>query len=435
MIVRKIHRFIEQEQLFGLKDNVLVGLSGGADSVALLRVLLHLGYKVEAAHCNFHLRGAESDRDAGFVQTLCREQNVLLHTIDFETRRYAADRAISVEMAARELRYSWFEQLSAERGLQKIAVAHHRDDSIETLLLNLIRGTGIAGLKGIRPLHGKIARPLLCVGREEVLSYLGSVGQDYVTDSSNLSEEFTRNKIRLSVLPLLETINPSVRKSLMQTATRLSETEAVYRSAIEQAIPRVFVPDEKEESSGMCGGSFLIQALLREPSPEALLYEILSPYGFVPSQIQDLFRALRGEPGRLFRAGEWVLLKDRDKVLLYSGQVQADLPEFSLQERPYDASFVLPKDPSVACIDAEKVKHPLLLRTPRKGDWFVPLGMKGRKLVSDYLTDRKKSLREKEQQLVLADGEQIVWLAGERLDNRYRVTADTKRLFLIRIKD
>ena len=198
-----IQKYIEEKQLFTLHDKVLVALSGGADSVALLRVLLVLGYHCEAAHCNFHLRGEESDRDERFVNELCKGLGVTLHVTHFDTVAYASRHHVSIEMAAREMRYDWFEQLRKERGMAVIAVAHHRDDSVETFLLNLVRGTGIQGLKGIAPKNGAIVRPLLDVGRTDILAFLASIGQDYVMDSTNQRDEFTRNKLRLNVLPLL----------------------------------------------------------------------------------------------------------------------------------------------------------------------------------------------------------------------------------------
>ncbi len=433
MIIEVIRRFIEQEQLLDWKKKVLVALSGGADSVALLRILLHLGYDIEAAHCNFHLRGEESDRDEAFVKSLCQKLSVPLQKNDFDTQTYALRNKLSIEMAARELRYEWFGHIVSQVGAQAVAVAHHRDDSVETMLLNLIRGTGIAGLHGISPRNGLIVRPLLCVGRHEVLDYLEGIDQEYVTDSSNRDEQFLRNKIRHSLLPLMEEMNPNIRKGLMQTAINLSEVETVYRTAVEQSRTRVFIP-EILGNTGLCEGCVRIEALLKEPSPKALLHEILSPYGFTVSQEEDLYRSLCGESGKKFTSGGWTLLKDREKLLLYKKSEKEEIPCFDIEERQCTSDIVWPRDPSVACIDADKVEQPLLLRRLQKGDWFIPLGMRGRKLISDFLTDRKKSVRDKESQLVLVDGDKIVWVVGERLDQRYRITELTKRIWIIRIK-
>ncbi len=435
MVANKTALFIRQEQLFGLQDKIIVALSGGADSVALLRILLDIGYKVEAAHCNFHLRQDESDLDESFVYHICREQGVLLHTTHFDTRNYAASCQLSIEMAARELRYQWFEELRIQRKAQAIAVGHHQDDSIETVLLNLIRGTGISGLKGIRPKNGFVVRPLLCVNRKEITDYLDRIGQEYRTDSSNLSEEFTRNKIRLSLLPLLEEINPAIRRSLLHTTSHLAEAEAVYQHAISQAKKRVFIPGETptEEVKLPCG-TISIEALLQEPSPESLLHEILTPYGFTPSQTGDVYYTLKGEPGKIFTAKEWTLLKDRDTLFLYPTDTPAPLPLLCIKKLARTKGFQVPRDPNIACIDAGKVKHVLSLRTWKEGDCFIPFGMKGRKLVSDFLTDRKKSRHEKKNQLIVTDGEQIVWVVGERIDDRYRITNDTEHLILVYIE-
>ena len=218
MFKNKINRYITEKGLFGLTDKVLVALSGGADSVALLRVLLQLGYRCEAAHCNFHLRGEESDRDEAFVVRLCETLRVPLHKVDFQTKEYAAGKGISIEMAARELRYAWFESLLPVCGARVIAVAHHRDDSVETLLLNLIRGTGINGLKGIAAKNVHIVRPLLEESRESIEVYLNAIGQVYVTDSTNLQDEYMRNKIRLNILPIMREMNPSVGECIFETS-------------------------------------------------------------------------------------------------------------------------------------------------------------------------------------------------------------------------
>lgn len=243
MIEQQVIRYIEKEQLFSQNSKILVALSGGADSVALLRILHSLAYDCEAAHCNFHLRGKESDRDEMFVHRLCQQYNIPLHTVDFNTTRYAEEKRISIEMAARELRYEWFEKKRMECHADKIAVAHHQDDSIETMLLNLIRGTGITGLLGIRPINGYIVRPLLCVSREEIICYLQSIGQEYVTDSTNLEDEYTRNKIRLHLLPLMQEINPAIKNSLTTTSNHLNEVATLYNKGISEAKNRVITPE------------------------------------------------------------------------------------------------------------------------------------------------------------------------------------------------
>lgn len=403
------------------QDKILVALSGGADSVALLRILLALGYRCEAAHCNFRLRAEESDRDEGFVRRLCREFRIPLHVTRFDTAEEAGRLHISIEMAARQLRYRWFEDIRQECGASAIAVAHHKDDSAETVLLNVIRGTGINGLCGIRPRNGYVVRPLLCLCRREIVACLQELGQDFVTDSTNLEDDYTRNKIRLNILPLMEEINPSVKESIVQMASRLADVGLWYRHAITEGKMRVMVPQ-----------GIRIDALLKEPAPDTLLFEILSPLGFNATQIQDIGHSLGGQPGKCFYAGEWKLVKDREMLLLEKAgdPVPPSLEVMDPVERT--PLFTIPRDKSVACLDSDKLRAPLSLRLWRHGDTFVPFGMKGRKKVSDYLTDRKYSLLQKEHQWVLLCGDDIVWLVGERIDNRFRVDDNTRRVTVIR---
>lgn len=427
-----INKYIEEKALFGLQDKVLVALSGGADSVALLRVLLTLGYTCEAAHCNFHLRGSESDRDEKFVRELCNVLGVKLHVIHFDTKTYAVTHHISIEMAARELRYAWFEQLRCEINAEVIAVAHHRDDSVETFLLNLIRGAGINGLKGIAARNGNIVRPMLEVNRKDILDYLHYLKQGYVTDSTNLENEYMRNKIRLNVLPLLSEINPSVSDNIAETAERLANVSTIYNKEIDTARKRVL----SEDNSSL--KRIHIEHLLTEMSPASLLFEILHPLGFNSRQIKDIFRSLSGQVGKRFACAGWEVLRDRDYLLLRKHEVRnvdAGLPKLIMETVEKTLDFVIPRNKEIACLDADKLALPLTLRKWQKGDKFVPFGMTGKKNVSDYLTDRKFSLFAKERQHVVCSEDKIVWLVGERTDNRFRVTEETKRILILRVQE
>ena len=416
-----IKEYILQEALLNTQDKVLVALSGGADSVALLRVLLDLGYPCEAAHCNFHLRDEESNRDEAFVRQLCHELKVTLHVTHFDTQQEADRRRISIEMAARELRYQWFEEVRISCGAAAIAVAHHRDDSVETFLLNLMRGTGINGLRGIRPKNGHIIRPLLSVWRRDIVAYLNRIGQPYVTDSTNLQDEYMRNKIRLNLLPLMESIHPSVQESILQTAHHLTEASLIYSQGVQEALQRI------RQKEGIC-----IERLLKEPAPQTLLHEALSPLGFNSSQIGDIFRSLNSQSGKLFLSDSHQVVRDR-KLLLIEPRNTPQKPHLACSMLTCTPDFKIPKNSHIACLDAHKVTLPLTLRLYRPGDSFIPFGMKGRKKVSDYLTDRKRSLLQKQKQWVLCSGEEIAWLVGERIDQRFCIGPDTRQILKVEI--
>jgi tRNA(Ile)-lysidine synthase len=430
-MIHTVRDYIQSERLLAPRAAVLVALSGGADSVALLRVLLALDYRVEAAHCNFHLRGEESDADEAFVRSLCQRLGVPLHVTHFDTSSYARSHALSIEMAAREQRYAWFEALRQERGVEAVAVAHHRDDSVETLLLNLVRGTGLHGLTGIAPRNGHIIRPLLCVSREDILHYLDEIGQTYVTDSTNLQDAYRRNKIRLRVLPLLQELNPSIARTLADTAARLCQAETVYDAAMAESRRRIQLPDSEADIV------FSIEALLREPSPAALLHEVLHPLGFTAAQEADALRMLQSDSGRKLLAPEWELLRDRSRLLLrrrLAADEEEPMPQLCVERHAYTPQFVIPRDKRVACVDADLVVQPLTLRHPRPGDRFVPFGMRGSKLLSDFLTDLKFSAFRKERQWLVCCGPDIVWVVDERPDNRFRVSETTKEVLLLSIK-
>lgn len=428
MFKQRISRYIEEKSLFGKFDKVLVALSGGADSVALLRVLIALGYQCEGAHCNFHLRGEESDRDEEFVRRLCKSLSVSLHVTHFKTEEYASNHHISVEMAARELRYRWFEELRKKRGAKVIAVAHHRDDSVETFLLNLIRGTGINGLKGISVKNGYVVRPLLEENRESVLEYLEYLKQDYVIDSTNLQDAYMRNKIRLNLLPMMGTLNPSINESIAQTAVHLSEAASIYNKVIGENIQKIV-----EEEGKIRRIHFKrLQDCSILPS---LLFEILHPYGFNAAQIKDIGRSVNTQSGKRFQSASHEILRDRDILILRPLESDIrEIPKLAYNIVELTPDFVIPHDKCVACIDAGKVKAPLEVRLWRAGDKFCPLGMSGKKNVSDYLTDRKFTLFQKERQYVACYENQIVWLINERIDNRFRITPASERALIVTVE-
>ena len=445
-MIRKVQTYIEQNRLLTFAKPVIIGFSGGGDSVSLLFILNSLGYKCIAAHVNFHLRGDESNRDELFCREFAATYRLPLEIKDFDTKSYSVENRISIEMAARELRYAWFEDIRKKYDAQAIAVAHHSDDSIETMLLNLIRGTGLRGLRGIRPKNEYIVRPLLCVDLNEIKSFLLEKNLDYVTDSSNLSDAYTRNLIRLQLLPLMESINPSIRKALLKTTEHLSETETVYTDAILKSI-RSLTGDISENSVHIS-----IPALLAQPAPKTILYEWLKPYGFTSVVCENIFQTLHGTSGKVFDATEssYKLLKDRETMILYKPEVAttetysfSDKPEdllslpIDLQTiiRPADSSFTISKSPTTATFDYDKLHFPLTLRKWQPGDWFVPFGMKGRQKLSDYFTDHQFSLLKKDETWVLCSLQDVIWIVGCRIDNRFRVEKNTKIAFVINFNE
>lgn len=437
MLHRLVKKYIDSLNLMPEGAKVVVALSGGADSVALVDILNRLDYACIGAHVNFHLRGDESDRDAAFSHQLCMDMGIPFYKTDLYAAEYAEREGVSVEMAARDLRYRWFEQLRREQGAVAVAVAHHRDDSVETVLLNLIRGTGIRGLTGIKPRNGNVIRPLLCCDREAVLEYLEQQGLTYVTDRSNLLNEYRRNKIRLEVLPLLESIQPSVRESISRTMDHLSETEIFYEKALDEAKHRL-CPQWKAGKSPM-PLHLSIAALEKEVAPKSLLYEVLSEYGFGRMDVETIYKNRQGLSGRVFYSHTHRLVFDRDEIIISEMPVD-DSREYFLEEAQASISepitlrceriafkpdFEISPNRLVACLNAEKLLYPLVLRHPRKGDSFIPFGMHGRKLISDFFTDKKMNALEKEDMWLLCSGKDIVWVVGERIDNRFRVDEST----------
>ena len=440
-VKNKVSDFIGKHQLLSRDSLHIVALSGGADSVALLHILSDLGYRIEAAHCNFHLRGEESNRDEQFVKELCEKSNIPLHLIHFDTEEYASLHQVSIEMAARDLRYRYFSQLCQDIGAASVCVAHHRDDVVETLLMNLLRGSGIHGLTGIRPQNGLVVRPLLCLSRQEIEDYLHSIGQAYVIDSTNLTDDVLRNKIRHHVIPLLNGMNPKAIENIAKTTGYLQEAEKIYNQAIREQLEELVTNDKTSETQTVS-----LVRLTELPSPLAFLHEWLSPFGFNSTQIQQTYTCLGGQSGKEFRSPTHSLLVDRDVVAVEPSNEPMKtmkMPEHGRYVYMDDMYFDIEttKDISVskstdcATLDAEKVQFPLTVRPVCTGDVFVPFGMDGHKLVSDYLTDRKCTLFEKRRQLVVTDcHDQIIWLVGQRTDNRYRVTEQTTSVLRITLK-
>lgn len=435
-MITQIQEYIAYHKLFTKQSKVIVGLSGGPDSMVLIHILMQLGYNCIAAHCNFHLRDYASDSDAAFVSKWCKENDIPLFTIDFDTNAYAATNKISIEMAARDLRYNWFEKLRVEQHADVISIAHHKDDSVETILINLIRGTGIKGLTGIPIINKLIVRPLLAISRREIMEYLSVNEVPYVIDHTNEEEMYTRNILRLKVLPILEKINPSVKNSIITTANNLKEAEKIYDGYIASAIATVLKNNHID-----------IEKLKKTHSHQSVLFEILSPMGFTPSVIEDISSNLDSIPGKLYMSDDFRLLKDRDylvisenesdknedrKFLIYRDHTDQELPfDLIIKKEYYTPQFNIKKEKTVLQVDFEKLVFPLTLRKWEKGDWFVPFGMKGKKKISDFFTDNKFTLFEKEKTWVLLSGSDIVWILNHRIDNRFKITDGTKSIYTI----
>ena len=440
----RVRDFIETHGLMHPDKRYLVALSGGADSVSLMLILSRLGYHVEAVHCNFNLRRGEAERDEQFCVSLCEKKQIPLHRAHFATRQYATLHRISVEMAARDLRYSYFAQLMKDIHADGICVGHHRDDSAETLLMNLIRGTGLQGLRGIAPLNGDIIRPLLCISRNEIEEYLHALGETFVTDSSNLVANIFRNKIRLEVLPAMQRINPSVGESISKTAVRVNEAFKVFESAMTASVKEVLGDGQTDKR----GCVIPVGRLQSQVSPEYTLFYILRNYHFNSAQVEDIYRNITTDSGAVFHSSTHQLLVDRNQLIVEpivkeEQQTTLRIPEegtylfgegqrVKVERVAVDDRFLISKERRCVHIDAAAVHFPLILRRVQTGDRFRPFGMKGSQLVSDYMTNRKFSRFEKSRQWVLTDRDNhILWLVNERPDDRYKVTPATREVIRV----
>ena len=455
-MLNKIKRFIASEHLLRVDALYLVALSGGADSVALLLCLKELGYRVEAVHCNFNLRGEESLRDEQFCENLCQRENIPLHKVHFDTQAYADLHKVSIEMAARELRYRYFFQLKEALGADGVCVGHHKEDSVETILINLVRGTGLSGLMGIRPRNHDVIRPLLCVTRQEIEDYLRQQAVSFVTDSTNLIDDVVRNKIRLNVLPQLSEINPSVTDAILTTSNHLSEVDAIVQESFKTALGKAvsFINSATQVSSNSLSNEPFqldLSVVRAFPSPSYLLFYILKPLGFSSSQIAEMVSHLDGQTGQLWYSSTHEITHDRGVFMVLPREEaeprQLVIPEtgryvydeqlsLRLTERALTPSsnVSFSKNPTVVELDAASIRFPLTLRRVAEGDRFTPLGMRGTQLVSDFLTNLKRNRFEKRNQLVLLDATgTILWVLGLRINDRFKLTPQSSSCLQIEI--
>lgn len=437
MALEQLQEFIKKHALFKEKERVLLAVSGGRDSVLMARMFKLAGYNFGIAHCNFQLRGKEADEDELFTANLAKELGVEFFHIKFDTKEFAIENHISIQMAARDLRYQWLEEIREKNNYQYIALAHHQNDVVETMLLNLTRGTGIAGLHGILAKKAKIIRPLLFLTREEIDAMPAFT---YREDSSNLSAKYARNKIRLEVIPVLKQLNPSLEQTFEANRKRFEELEILLKQRVEELQVELFKKLNENEFE------INLEKLKQLVPLNTLLYELFSPYGFSEAVLSDLSASWTGEPGKVFRSATHELLLDRGRILLSSIkvntpksiQIEYDTKEciwnsqqFSLKQIPIE-NFTLIKDSSLAQLDLDLLKFPLRMRSWNHGDFFQPLGLKVKKKLSDFFIEQKISLNHKKDIAILENGNgDIVWIAGLRISEAYKISSNTKKVFIL----
>lgn len=437
--------FINEHQLIGPTDRVLLAVSGGLDSVVMTHLFFRAGLPFGVAHVNFGLRGAESDADEQLVRELAEQFDAPFHTVQFDTDRLAAEQRKSIQVLARELRYNWFAELAREQGYTLIATAHHQNDVLETLLLNLARGTGLTGLRSIPIRQGNIIRPMWSLSRMAIKDYAVDSDLEWRDDRSNDEDKYSRNKIRHHIVPVLEKLNPNLLQTLAHTLERLRATDTLVHESIGQA-RRVCIREE---------GLFWVidlEKLVGQSEWAFQLSEWLSDWGFSYAQSRQVAQAVQSEEtGQVFRSAHYGVWKDRTKLIVAPLVVEQpfdlELPDAPTGEielpdgrrvmwhdydRPADLSLVT--DPNTALLDADRLTGPLRVRHWQTGDRFQPLNLDGTKLVSNLLNDRKVSLPERARTAVLTAGEEIVWVVGHRLAHPARVTEATKRILEVQLE-
>ena len=435
-----MQQYIGHHRLLKHGNKVLATVSGGIDSMVMLHLLHDAGVELVVAHCNFGLRGDESDGDEDFVKNESAKLGIECVTTHFETSVYAAQNGISIQMAARELRYRWFHELSVQKGMDTIAIAHNCDDRIETLLINLARGTGIHGLSGIKPQNGKIIRPLLFASRKDIETHAKAYGIGFREDSSNATDKYARNYIRHHVLPGLEQFFPGIRQTIDRSMEHFSAVGSFYDETIEYY---------KNQVVTIRGDLVYVdlQGLMQSPSPPTLLYEILKPYGFSGSVAAEILEEHKHSSGRQFFSNAFRVICDRQSLVIQMMEnelqneylidehtVHLDTPiQLTIDKFDKPLKFIPDTSPDVACLDGGKLKFPIVLRKWKHGDKFRPLGMRNMKKLSDFFIDAKLSLIDKERCWVMVSGGQIVWVVGQRIDDRFKITSDTTKIVSVAI--
>jgi len=437
-IAERFVHYLHEQALCQPHERFLLTVSGGKDSVMMTRLFTELGYTVGIAHCNFALRGAASDADETLVYELAKTLGLPFYVTRFDTVSYARDAGISVQMAARELRYGWFETIRVSQGYDYIAVAQHRNDHVETLMLNLVRGTGLAGLQGIQPKRGRIIRPMLFLSATEIEEYVRKHNLKYRDDASNFSTKYARNKIRLEVIPKLKELNPDLEKTLVKNMAHFSDAYAVLQQHIQHLRAQLFTAHGENE------WHIPIAALEVLNPQQFLLYDLFKPFGFTEAVLSDLASSFTGTPGKQFPSLSHTLYMDRDEVVLIPNKTEVE--EVVVLEnkgwgvqwggRRFESSLVADTDvrteSHIAQFDADKVVFPLSIRAWKHGDTFRPLGMKGHKKLSDLFVSLKIPVYRKHTVPVVTNGNgDILWVVPYRMDDRYKITGKTKKVLTL----
>jgi len=436
---KKFKNFIEKQSLLSCNSKIVLGVSGGVDSMVMLHLFHVCGYSFEVAHCNFSLRAEESNCDEALVKKVCDEKGVKLHLKCFDTVGYAEKNKVSIQIAARELRYNWFSELCKNNGFTTVAIAHNKNDVVETMLINLTRGTGLKGLTGIKSSANGVIRPIIFAFRKQIEEFAHKEGVAYRNDSTNSQIKYARNRIRHNVIPELETINEGAVDNFYSTSIYLNSTwQAIEKMNGEFAKQsKVYKNDEVHYSISLLKGY---------PFRQVFMVEELTSYGFPPALVLDIEKSLSTQAGKIFYSSSYQLVRDREWLMLSKldkttkeTEVEIDANVTRIKEpialtfKSVDvtADFVIPKKSSAAVFNLGKLTFPLVLRPWHQGDWFVPFGMTGRKKVSDFLIDQKVPLHHKQNVYVLESGGQIIWVVGYRTDNRYRVDKECGKIFQI----
>lgn len=438
MIV-KFQQYIDQHQLCNNNDQILVAVSGGIDSIAMLHLFVKSNYKIAIAHCNFQLRARESDEDEKFVQNLGRHYGIDVFTKRFDTKSYAENQKISIQMAARELRYEWFEQLMEENGFNILAMAQHADDQVETFFINLLRGSGLTGLRGMPLKRDRIIRPLLFARREEIITYVKKNSLFYREDSSNNEDTYLRNKIRLQLLPDLLKIDRNVIDAILESIGHLNESDRLLQFEINERYKIIF----KENDGYLRVSKNDIEKL--QPR-EIWMYYLLRKFNFNRDTTNKITNAICGtQTGKIFFSVTHEAVIDRNDVLIRPLKKVTDETYFINDDQdsiteplnlrfenvPNNQAFKINTDAQVAQVDKDKLNFPLILRKWQHGDRFRPIGLKGSKLLSDYFIDKKFSRFEKEEIWLLLSQNEIVWVIGYQIADAFKISEKTKNILCI----